>query len=94
MLGCYLRVVEPTEAEAREWGNDPSKPIEQFFDMQARRIYPGYQTPYALAEDVALILREWIDTCFDLKLERTPVVMPTNPTGGGSETRESNSGVA
>lgn len=75
LLGSYLRIVEPNAAEAREWGDDPSQRIEDFFDMQARRIYARYQTPYAMAENVALILREWIDTCFDLKLKRTPVVM-------------------
>lgn len=77
LVGPYLRIVGPNDAEAREWGNDPTKPIEEFFDMQARRLYANYQTPYAMAENVALILREWIDTCFDLKLKRTPVVMPS-----------------
>lgn len=94
LLGRYLRIVEPGEAEAREWGNDPSKPIDLFFDMQARRIYANYQTPYAMAEGLALILREWIDMCFDLKLKRTPVVMPPNLTGEGSVARENNSGTA
>lgn len=94
LLGRYLRIVEPSEAEAREWGNDPSKPIDQFFDMRARRIYASYQTPYAMAEGVALILREWIDTCFDLKLKRTPVVVAPNPTGGEGEAHAENGGVA
>lgn len=84
LLGRYLRIVEPSEAEARDWGNDPSKPIDEFFDMQARRIYANYQTPYAMVDGVALILREWIDTCFDLKLKRTPVVLPEQRAAEGS----------
>ena len=76
LLGPYLRIVEPDPAEAREWGDDPGKPIEAFFDMQARRVYDPHQTPYVMAENIVLILREWIDTCFDLKLKRTPVMMP------------------
>lgn len=84
LLGRYLRIVEPGPEEAREWGDEPGKPIEEFFDMQARRVYAGYQTPYQMAENVALILREWIDTCFDLKLKRSPVVPPeVGPAAAG-----------
>lgn len=87
LLGPYLRIVEPDVTEAREWCDDPSQRIESFFDMQARRVYARYQTPYAMAENVALILREWIDTCFDLKLKRTPVVMPEQPTADASQSQ-------
>ena len=38
LLGPYLRIVEPDVTEAREWGDDPSQRIEDFFDMQARRV--------------------------------------------------------
>lgn len=85
LLGPYLRIVEPDVTEAREWGDDPSQRIEDFFDMQARRVYAHYQTPYAMAENVALILREWIDTCFDLKLKRTPVVMSQQHSAGAGQ---------
>jgi hypothetical protein len=80
VLGRYLRVVEPDTDQAKEYGDDPSKPIEDFLDMQARRVYAPYQTPYQMAENVALIMREWIDTCFDLKLKRTPVIPQQIPT--------------
>lgn len=76
LLGPYLRIVEPAPNESETYNADPATPIEDFFDMQARRLYAPYQTPYAMAENVALILREWIDTCFDLKLKRTPVIPP------------------
>lgn len=76
LLGPYLRVVEPGPIEAAAYNANPAAPIEEFFDMQARRLYAPYQTPFAMAENVALILREWLDTCFDLKLKRTPVVPP------------------
>lgn len=76
LLGPYLRIVEPTPNESETYNADPATPITSFFDMQARRLYAPYQTPYAMAENVALILREWIDTCFDLKLKRTPVIPP------------------
>lgn len=80
LLGPYLRIVEPTPNESEEYNADATAPIENFFDMQARRLYAPYQTPYAMAENVALILREWIDTCFDLKLKRTPVIPPPAAT--------------
>lgn len=76
LLGPYLRVVEPAPNESETYNANPATPIASFFDMQARRLYAPYQTPYAMAENVALILREWIDTCFDLKLKRTPVIPP------------------
>lgn len=47
--------------------------LETFFGMQARRVYAPDQTPYAMAENIALTLREWIDSCFDLKWKRSPV---------------------
>lgn len=81
LLGPYLRVVEPAPNESETYNADPATPIASFFDMQARRLYAPYQTPYAMAENVALILREWIDTCFDLKLKRTPVISPPAETG-------------
>lgn len=81
LLGPYLRVVAMGASESDAYNADPAKPIEEFFDMQARRMYAPYQTPYAMAENVALILREWIDTCFDLKLKRTPVVPEQIPAG-------------
>jgi len=74
MLGPYLRVVEADPSESDAYNADPATPIHEFFDMQARRVYAPYQTPYQMTENVALILREWIDTCFDLKLKRTPVI--------------------
>jgi hypothetical protein len=74
LLGRYLRIVEPDPKEARAYGDDPSRPIESLFDFQARRVYADYQTPYQMAEGVAMILRDWIDTCFDVKLRRRPVV--------------------
>lgn len=74
VLGRYLRIVESDTSQAHDYGNDPSKPIEEFFDMRARRVYAPYQTPYQMAENVALVLREWIDSRFDLKLKRTPVI--------------------
>ena len=77
VLGRYLRVVEPTPDEAQTYNSDPGTPLQDFFDMQARRVYAPYQTPYQMAENVALVLREWIDTCFDLKLKRTPVIPNT-----------------
>lgn len=80
LLGPYLRIVEPTPNESEEYNADPTTPIGDFFDMQARRLYAPYQTPYAMVENVALILREWIDTCFDLKLKRTPVIPPPAAT--------------
>ena len=76
LLGPYLRIVEPDPDESRWYNADPGTPIDSFFDMQARRLYAPYQTPLAMAENVVLILREWIDTCFDLKLKRTPVISP------------------
>lgn len=76
LLGPYLRIVEPAANESETYNSDPATPIASFFDMQARRLYAPYQTPFAMAENVALILREWIDTCFDLKLKRTPVIQP------------------
>jgi len=76
LLGPYLRIVEPDPDESRWYNADPGTPIDSFFDMQARRLYAPYQTPYEMAQNVALILREWIDTCFDLKLKRTPVISP------------------
>jgi len=76
LLGPYLRIVEPDPDESRWYSADPSTPIDSFFDMQARRLYAPYQTPYQMAENVALVLREWIDTCFDLKLKRMPVIPP------------------
>ncbi|TAN02566.1 MAG: hypothetical protein EPN36_16575 [Rhodanobacteraceae bacterium] len=76
LLGPYLRIVESDALQAWEYGEDPATPISEFFDMQARRLYASYQTPFAMAENVALILREWIDTCFDLKLKRMPVIPP------------------
>lgn len=76
LLGPYLRIVESDALQAWEYGKDPAKPISEFFDMQARRLYAPYQTPHAMAENIALILREWIDTCFDLKLKRSPVIQP------------------
>ncbi len=82
LLGPYLRIVEPTPNESEAYNADPATPIASFFDMQARRLYAPYQTPYAMAENVALILREWIDTCFDLKLKRTPVIPPPAETSG------------
>lgn len=84
VLGRYLRIVEPHTNQTKEYGNDPSKPIEDFFDMQARRVYAPYQTPYQMAENVALIMREWIDTCFDLKLKRMPVVPAQIPPADGT----------
>ena len=76
LLGKYLRVVESSPDETRAWGEDHTgKPLESFFDMQARRVYAPYQTPYAMVENIALTLREWIDTCFDLKWKRSPVVL-------------------
>lgn len=80
LLGPYLRVVEAAPNESEAYNADPATPITSFFDMQARRLYAPYQTPYAMAENVALILREWIDTCFDLKLKRTPVIPPPSET--------------
>jgi len=80
VLGRYLRVVEPTLDEAQTYNSDPGTPLQDFFDMQARRVYAPYQTPYQMAENVALVLREWIDTCFDLKLKRTPVIPNTGLT--------------
>jgi len=74
LLGRYLRIVEPDPKDSRAYGDDPSRPIENLFDFQARRVYADYQTPYQMAEGVAMILRDWIDTCFDLKLPRRPVV--------------------
>lgn len=82
LLGPYLRVVEPAPNESETYNADPATPIASFFDMQARRLYAPYQTPHAMAENVALILREWIDTCFDLKLKRTPVIPPSAETSG------------
>jgi len=76
LLGPYLRVVEPDPIESNAYNADPTTPIGEFFDMQARRLYAPYQTPHAMAENIALVLREWIDTCFDLKLKRTPVIPP------------------
>ncbi|TAN07152.1 MAG: hypothetical protein EPN36_02825 [Rhodanobacteraceae bacterium] len=74
LLGAYLRIVEAGPDESIEYNADPGARLDSFFDMQARRLYAPYQTPYQMAENVALILREWIDTCFDLKLKRMPVV--------------------
>lgn len=91
LLGPYLRIVEPDPSETRKWSEEPGNRLEEFFDAQARRLYAPYQTPYAMAENVALILREWIDTCFDLKLKRSPVVMPPNPAGPGSGSRSHSS---
>ncbi|HEX7324957.1 MAG TPA: hypothetical protein VF292_06355 [Rhodanobacteraceae bacterium] len=76
LLGPYLRVVAPSPAEARAASDDPSSPLEACFDYQARRLYAPYQTPWAIAENVALALREWIDTCFDLKWKRAPLQPP------------------
>jgi len=76
LLGPYLRIVEPDPDESRWYNADPGTPIDSFFDMQARRLYAPYQTPLAMAENVVLILREWIDTCFDHKLKRMPVIPP------------------
>lgn len=86
LLGPYLRIVEPDTTQARLWGDDPSKPIEEYFDMGARRVYAPYQTPYQMAENVALILREWIDSCFDLKLKRSPVLDPKTTTDRSKQT--------
>jgi hypothetical protein len=83
VLGRYLRIVEADASQAQEYGENPSKPVEDFFDLQARRIYAPYQTPYSIAENVALVMREWIDTCFDLKLKRTPVVPEQIPPAEG-----------
>lgn len=85
VLGRYLRIVEADTSQAQEYGENPSKPVEDFFDMQARRIYASYQTPYTMAENIALIMREWIDTCFDLKLKRTPVIPEQIPPPEGEQ---------
>jgi len=85
VLGRYLRIVESDAEQAREYGDDPTKPIEEFFDMQARRVYAPYQTPYQMAENVALVLREWIDSRFDLKLKRTPVIPEQIPPAEGTQ---------
>lgn len=84
VLGRYLRIVEPSPDEAKAYNADPETPLASFFEMQARRVYAPYQTPYQMVENVALILREWIDTCFDLRLKRMPVVRPDSeqPTNG------------
>lgn len=83
LLGRYLRIVEPGPEEAVDWNDEPGKRFDEFFDMQARRVYAPNQTPYQMAENVALILREWIDTCFDLKLKRSPLVLPEHDATTG-----------
>ena len=83
LLGRYLRIVEPDPEEAKAYGDEPGRPIEDFFDMQARRVYAPYQTPFQMAEGVALVLRDWIDSCFDLKLRRSPVLPTTDSSNGG-----------
>jgi hypothetical protein len=76
LLGRYMRVVEPSPDEAKAFNDEPGRPLESFFDMQARRPYAPYQTPYQMMENTMMTLREWIDTCFDVKLKRSPVQAP------------------
>ena len=86
LLGPYLRIVEPSLDESRWYNADSGTPLNSFFDMQARRLYAPYQTPHQMVENVALILREWIDTCFDLKLKRMPVIVEQIPSREGDPT--------
>ncbi len=79
LLGRYLRVVEPSPEEAKAFNADTAAPLESFFDMQARRVYAPYQTPYQMVENTLLILRDWIDACFDVQLKRSPVQTPPAP---------------
>lgn len=72
VLGRYLRIVEPSPDEAKAYNSDPGTPLESFFEMQARRVYAPYQTPYQMVENVALILREW---CMTMPDERTKALL-------------------
>lgn len=74
LLGPYLRVVESRPEEAKAYNNEPTTPLDAFFDMQGRRVYSPYQTQYQTAEELACALKDWIDKNFDPSLTRTPVI--------------------
>jgi hypothetical protein len=79
LLGPYLRVVESNPVEAKQYSDLAYKPLDAYFDLQARRIYSPYQCQYQTAEDVACALRDWIDRQFAPGLKRTPVVPVVPP---------------
>jgi hypothetical protein len=79
LLGPYLRVVESNPVEAKQYNDLAYKPLDAYFDLQARRIYSPYQCQYQTAEDVACALRDWIDRQFAPGLKRTPVVPVVPP---------------
>jgi hypothetical protein len=79
LLGPYLRVVEPNPVEAKQYNDLAYKPLDAYFDLQARRVYSPYQCQYQTAEDVACALRDWIARQFAPGLKRTPVVPAVPP---------------
>jgi len=74
LLGPYLRIVESIPDEAKQYNDLTYKPLDSFFELQARRVYSPYQTQYQTAEEMAVALRDWIDRQFDPNLKRTPVM--------------------
>lgn len=74
LLGPYLRIVESIPDEAKTYNDLDFKPLDAFFESQARRMYSPYQTQYQTAEEMACALRDWIDRMFGPDLKRTPVL--------------------
>lgn len=85
LLGRYARIVEDDPSEAKAFGGQSGKLIEDYFDHQARRVYALYQTPFSMAEHLAATLREWIDLAYNETLKRKPVVEPPEGGNGGAK---------
>jgi hypothetical protein len=83
LLGPYLRVVESNPVEAKQYNDLAYKPLDAYFDLQARRVYSPYQCQYQTAEDVACALRDWIDRQFGPGMKRKPVVPVVPPKDAG-----------